>query len=1044
MRWGTHFGGTVMAVKQSLLSSTALAIFVAGAAFSTAWAQDTAPPADGDKEEEKVEKVTVTGSRLKKDEFSSTSPVQIIDPKTAEKKGDIDTAQTIQSAPIAAGSAQVTSAISSAFVTNGGPGTSTVSLRGLGAERTLVLLNGRRVGPAGVRGAVGAVDLNVIPQSMISSVEVLKDGASSIYGSDAVAGVVNIITKRGGDDGLTLNSFLSQPFESGGEEYRLSGSGGVTTPDEKGYIQLGVDYYKRNELKRGDREYLNCPEEYIFDTSGARNDINDARTGRPTCRDTLWGHVWVYDYTYLYTANPSNLVAPNGNPIRRFQFNYAGDNLGTHIPTLTALTGPTGGDPALITVPAGWFPVGYNAPSFGVENAMHPFISDSTVIPETTRYTAYLDGAYKFADEAELYVEGLLNRRKTYQNGYRQFWQFGFSENFDTAGFGDPFATGFSGSMLISPTAITDHSDTSQQVDYARGVIGMRGDVGSLGDVLFRNLSYDVHIQYSRSSAEYSSDQILDDAVDSQDFRTGSCVGTFTPISNRPCIDINWVDPELLRGNIPQSVRNFLFAEETGHTDYTQKTYEGVVTGDFAEIWAGTIGFALGATVRTDEINDTPGDITLANNAWGNTGAGITKGKSETAEVFGELDIPLLKDAVVAKSLTLSLAGRHTQVSTIDGNGDETYKIGANWAVNDWLRFRGSYGTSFRAPHLFELFLADQTSFIAQRNIDPCIQWQANLLAGNISAQTAANCAADGVPPAFNGGAITATVITGGGLGVLDPETSVAKSVSVILTPNEFLPDNWRASLAVDYYEIEVNGEITQLGAANILGGCYSSNLPFPNDPLCSLFTRNNDIGVLVDPNAVATVRDSFLNINSQVNRGIDVTVRLGHDLPGDLGSLSLLAQMGWQLQDTVALFAGVEQSVNGESGEPKWVGDFNLSWEGSDGWSAFYGLDVIGSTSDVEDFVDANGGPCVASATRERTYCPKLTAPTTFYHSISATKEIEDWQLTLGVANLLDEAPPRVSTANVGQITTVGQAPFTSNYDFVGRRGFLSVTKRF
>jgi iron complex outermembrane receptor protein len=153
---------------------------------------------------------------------------------------------------------------------------------------------------------------------------------------------------------------------------------------------------------------------------------------------------------------------------------------------------------------------------------------------------------------------------------------------------------------------------------------------------------------------------------------------------------------------------------------------------------------------------------------------------------------------------------------------------------------------------------------------------------------------------------------------------------------------------------------------------------------------------------------------------------------------------MSWQLQDTVALFEGTEQSVNGEDGEPKWVGDFNLSWEGGDGWSAFYGLDVIGSTSDVEDFVNANGTTCVFSATRERTYCPDLTAATTFYHSISATKEIEDWEITIGVANVTDEAPPRVSVQNLGQITTVGQAPFTSNYDFVGRRGFLNVTKRF
>jgi len=1035
-----------MGIRQPLLNTTALAIFVAGASFTTvAWAQDAAPAsqpqADQEKKEESVEKVTVTGSRLKKDEFTSTSPVQVIDPEVAERKGDIDTAATIQSAPVAAGSAQTTSAISSAFVTNGGPGSSQISLRGLGAERTLVLLNGRRAGPAGVRGGVGAFDLNVIPQSMIQSVQVLKDGASSIYGSDAVAGVVNIITQRG-MDGFEVNSFISQPFEEGGEELRLSGIGGMTF--DEGYIQVGVDYYKRNELKRGDRKYLDCPEEYIFNSAGQRSDINDARTGRPACRDTLWGHVWVYDYTYLYTASPSNLVAPNGNPIRRFQYNYSGDNLGSYIPTLAALTGPTGGDPALITVPTGWFPVGYDAASYGVENAMHPFISASTMIPETTRYTAYADGAYRINEYAEAYGEVLLNRRETYQNGYRQFWQFGYSQNFDGTGFGDPFATGFNGSMLISPTPITDHNDTSQKVDYTRGVLGLRGDIGSFGEEMFRNLSYDLHMQYSRSDAKYRSDQILADSIATQDFRTGSCVGTFTSVANRPCIDVNWLDPEFMRGNISPAVRAFLFDTETGTTLYTQQTVEGTVTGDLIDLWAGTVSFAIGASMRDDEINDTPGAITLANNAWGNTGAGITKGDSSTTEFFGELDIPLLKDTPFAESLTVNLAGRHTDVSTIDGNGDETYKVGANWKVNDWLRFRGSYGTSFRAPHLFELYLADQTSFIAQRSIDPCIRWADNLAAGNISAQTAANCAADGVPPAFNGGAITATVVTGGGLGILEPETSVSRSISVIFTPNRFLPEEWRFSLAVDYFEIEVNGEIAQLGAGSIVGGCYSSDIAFPGDSLCSLFNRNNDVGVAVDPFAINTVRDSFININSQVNRGIDVTARLGYDLPENLGTLTLLAQMNWQLEDTVALFAGEKVSVNGESGEPKWVGDFNLSWQGDDGWSALYGLDVIGSTSDVADFLDANGTACVFSATRERTYCPDLTAEAMYYHSFSVTKELELWTLTAGIANITDAAPPRVSTANLGEISTIGQSPFTSNYDFVGRRGFVSVTRRF
>jgi iron complex outermembrane receptor protein len=139
--------------------------------------------------------IVVTGSRIRQPEFTSPDPVSLIDPQMAQREGKTDTASMLQSSPIAAGSTQITSAISSNFVTNGGPGAQTVDLRGLGPNRTLVLLNGRRAGPAGTRGAVSSFDLNVLPQAIISRVDILKTGASSIYGSDAVAGVVNLITK---------------------------------------------------------------------------------------------------------------------------------------------------------------------------------------------------------------------------------------------------------------------------------------------------------------------------------------------------------------------------------------------------------------------------------------------------------------------------------------------------------------------------------------------------------------------------------------------------------------------------------------------------------------------------------------------------------------------------------------------------------------------------------------------------------------------------------------------------------------------------------
>jgi len=164
------------------------------------------------------ESIVVIGSRIRTvTPFNSPDPITVIDPALSAKEGKTDIAEILQSSPIAAGSTQITSAISSNFVTNGGPGAQTIDLRGLGANRTLVLLNGRRAGPAGTRGGVSSFDLNVLPAAIASSVQILKTGASSVYGSDAIAGVVNIMTKTD-TDGVELNANVSVPFDSGGEQ----------------------------------------------------------------------------------------------------------------------------------------------------------------------------------------------------------------------------------------------------------------------------------------------------------------------------------------------------------------------------------------------------------------------------------------------------------------------------------------------------------------------------------------------------------------------------------------------------------------------------------------------------------------------------------------------------------------------------------------------------------------------------------------------------------------------------------------------------------
>ena len=986
--------------------------------------------------------IIVTGSRIRRSEATSASPLQIIDPVIARRKGANDTAEIVQNSPLASGSSQITAAISSNAIANGGQGVQTVSLRGLGAARTLVLLNSRRAGPAGTRGAVTAFDLNVIPASIVDRVEILKDGASSIYGSDAIAGVVNVITKRD-TEGFTLDASASLPFSSGGEEYTISAAWG--TEFDRGHIVFAGEYYRQNELSRQDREYLDCDYDYLFRSLDydERVDLIDPRTGEYACNGTAWGHVWGYF--------ASNVPPVPTIPFTLFQYDYSG-TLGQFVPPAGPATQPFD-----INAPAGWYPVGRRTNiSEAVVNSYHPFEQKSTVIPETERFTAYFDGSFDVTDDIELYAEGLFNRRQNYIDGYTQFYNFGYTGLYAPGDPDDPFP-GWSSApgalAYLSPTGIIDAQDQDITVDYYRGVLGLTGDVTD-------RIAFDVHGQYSRSEGEYRLWQVLRDVINQQTDRAYGygCAGLFTPYSNRECLQVNWVDPQFMAGNLSQQELDYFSEWETGNTLYTQKFAEASLSGELFEGWAGPIGFALGGVIREDEIDDQPGHITnavvpggdpnnpddIVDNAFANTfSSKRTAGRQTTKELFAELEVPLLRDRPFFQDLTVSGAARITNVKAVrvsDGeshssNGNWTYKGLINWQVNDWLRLRSTYGTSFRAPALFEQFLSGQVSGARQTDIDPCVNSQDNLDQGVITQEVFNNCGADGIPPDHSGLGIQASVFTSGGLGVLEPETSRAWTASVILTPNVG-PDT-DVALTIDYFDIKVEGEIRQLGAYDILYGCYSSD-DFPNSPFCDMFERGQD----GEPNNVRNVFTGYVNVDEQQNRGFDFTLRVRHDF-GSAGTLSFLGQATYQTKDTILQLDEFED-LNGEVGDPKFTADLSLGWE-KDDWTLIYGLDIVGASSSVADYIEDNGSLCDVSAVvmgiYEGSYCVRPETPAVFYHSISLTKEFEDrFEITAGVSNLFNTRPPEVS----GVTTIGGASPFVSQYDWLGIRGFVRAQARF
>jgi iron complex outermembrane receptor protein len=939
-----------------------------------------------------VEAVVVTGTRIRRNEFTSSAPIQVITAEQSTLEGLVDTAEILQQSTIASGSFQTNNQLTG-FVVSGGPGANTISLRGLGASRTLVLLNGRRVPPAGVRGQVGPVDLNVIPQSVVERIEILKDGASSVYGSDAVAGVINIITKTN-LDGAVLDIYGNQSFAGGGQQMRVSGAWGTTF--DRGYFNVAGDYFEQKELRVGDRDDTACAADYVFDaTTRRRLDYTDVDTGKTFCFNLVNNAISTSIGTFQYLR--PGFVYP------------------------TAAEGNNSPFPDLARQARAGYPN-----TFPYANYQSPLYGRASAISPAKRYSLYSTAGFDLTDNIEAYGELLINRRESNQHGVRQLFPQIANGSATFGGDINP-NNRFGNTVGVVQPIIALKSDAEQTVDYFRVLGGLRGDFQGF----LNGWSWDLYAQHGKSSGDYTNDIIYNDRVEAVTAYSSYCEQAAITISGGQCSSIpatgiDFTSSRVLQGNFTAEEAAFLFGRETGHTDYEQTIVEGSMTGDVFQLPAGAVGAAVGFTWRKDKLDDTPGLNARNGNLWGQTSAGRTAGEDTVRELFGEVEVPLIKGAPFVESLDLQLSGRYTDYDSYGSN--TTHKIGLNWAITPHWRLRATQGTSFRAPALYELFLANQTGFLGQGNIDPCINYQ-----DNSDPQIQANCAAAGIPEGYTAaGGSSALIITGGGAGVLTAETSKAKTIGLIWTP-DFL----NLSVAVDYFDIEVNGEVRQFGAANILNQCYSSS-NFPSNGFCSLFVRDPST------NYIVSVNDSYVNVANQVNRGIDLTVRYQHEF--DLGRLTIDSQFTWQIEDTTQLLGTTApEDFNGSTTEPDFTGQVNTRFDRGD-WTFFWGIDMIGKTSDTELF-----GGDVFSFTRYACVAPscspvvnpalvyfKQGTEFTAYHDFSVRRKFDDWTLQVGIQNAFDERPPSQST---GQFR-LGTAALNL-YDVIGRRAFINVSKR-
>ena len=993
---------SVLAVALAITGSQAAVAQTAPAGEAAPATKPAAETTQKPVDPQKLESVVVSGSRIKRDTFSTPAPVTIIRNEDAVSAGFTSTTQVLQSTAVTGGQGQINNAYGG-FVTDGGPGASTIGLRGFAPTRSLVLLNGRRMAPSGTRGSVGAADLNTLPNSIVDRIEVLQDGASSIYGSDAVAGVVNIITKKNLTS-ITVEGSASPTMDGGGTTKNFSISGGKVTDDSRFLASYQIN--QQDSLTLGQRDWTKCNTDY-----------------RRTSVDGVVGEWGSFDFVDPLTGKakcyPISGTGSNGVTI---------NTLGTASRTGVGATGSVGTsfnrwrpNANVTTGLVGYEGVGGGANSLGVRDTFDPRMLDRTLLSPVRNQNVYAQGGLDLhvLGDAELYYEVLLNRRESSQVGYRQF-SLDYMK-------GSPLIPANLASLarFSAATPTTNGADvgvrafigfgndvSSQSVDFSRLAVGLRGAVANTG------WDYDVSLTSSQSSGSYTSYAFLTDrlAQSSNVVASGSGFACVNPANG--CVAAPALTAAVIGGQLPADYVNYVWQPFTGVTKFREDVLTASVTGPLFSLPYGKVKGAFGIETRKSSIDDTPAADSIAGNLFNFTSSTPTRGSDGSNDVFGEIEIPVLKNLPAIQELTLNASSRWSNYESY--GSASTYKAGVLWTPVSWLTVRGTNGTSYRAPALYEQFLGATSGFLSS-TVDPCNNWDSPTNAGTVRR---ANCQSEGLPAGFTATQGIAVLGVGGREAGLKAETSTNKSLGIIFQPG--LPSGWGdLSLAVDRFDIQVDNGVASVGGSAILSRCYDDPAFRAGGSFCRLVApRNSTTNGL-------TVTNGFVNLATDVARGYDVTARYTNDV--GLGRLRMNLSLTEYKEQSNKLFADDPiDDTNGTIAQPRWSGALDVNYTVK-AWNYYYGMEWVGATSSYDYFEE---DPATSTF--------KLDTPSFVMHSASIQYKdtVGKWSATFGIRNLTDVKPPVIS-AQAGY-NRVGNAPLYSGYDYLGRRFFLNVSMSF
>jgi len=970
------------AVRQTLVMSA-----VAAAATLPAQAQEA----------DEVDTIVVTGSRIRTANLEGTSPVTQVTSADIATQGVTRVEDLINQLPQAF-------AAQNANVSNGATGTATVNLRGLGSARTLVLVDGRRLPYGGVTNS--AADLNQIPAAMVERVEILTGGASAVYGSDAIGGVVNFIMKK--------------DFE------------GVQFDAQYGFYQHNNGYGGPGQVG-------------LRDVIAGRAETNPTSFALPSS-DVTDGESVEFDFMIGTTTEDGrgNITAYGGvrdnEEVLQRDRDYSACSLAANPTTSFECGGSATSFPGYFYGGGGAFTI-----DSGTGNTFRPYNEDSDLYnfgptnhyqrPDT-RYNLGAMGHYELAEYADVYTQLMFS-------DYESIAQIAPGGNFfdtNTINCDNPLLSaqqvatvGCDAAAIAAGTIVPLYiarrnvegggREAAFENNSFRGLIGVRGAISE-------NWEYDASAQYSKVKADQATlnffhierlTRALDVIVDPG---TGqpACRSAVSVENGGTGVDANCVPYNIFElGQVTPEALAYVQvpALQTGTID--QEIYSAAITGDLGGIGLQSpfasegIQVVFGAEHRTDRLKNNADDLNATQGLSGVGGATISlSGSTKVLDLFTEMRIPLVQDAPFADQLGLDLAYRY---SDYDPLTTDTYKIGMDWAPVQDIRFRGSYQRAVRAANVVELFTAQGFNLFDLPG-DPC----GEDLAGTSAAASDADCLATGVPAnllrnsQLDSPAGQYNFTQGGNPTGLVPEESDTYTYGIILQPR-FLP---KLAMSIDYFDIEITDTISTFGAENTLNACYVQG----DAAACDRIVRNENGSLW---RGDGNVLDLNINIGSLETEGYDLNVSYAGVELGRFGELNFNLT-GTLLEELLTVpgpgiapieckgkFSGSTCGIP----NPEWRHHFRTGWESP--WNVDFSL-----TWRYYDSVENING-----LTQNIDY--KLDEQN--YFDLAANWNVtEKASILLGINNVLDEDPPLSSAVG----TTGNGNTYPQTYDSLGRWVFL------